>query len=154
MRLRHALGVAFAIAATLTPAALAAGTAAPPQVSGISKIDDHTVRVIVRAPGDLTATDVQAEVGGKAARVTRLRPLGRRRPLHLVFAVDTSTSMVGQPLAAAVAAGQRLLDAVGSRDEVGQADGPPAGEGGQEEEGRQEEPDAVVRGRRAHPEDG
>jgi tight adherence protein B len=119
MRMRHALGVAFAIAATLAPAALAAGTAAPPQVSGISKIDDHTVRVIVRAPGDLTATDVQAEVGGKAARVTRLRPLGRRRPLHLVFAVDTSTSMVGQPLAAAVAAGQRLLDAVGSRDKVG-----------------------------------
>ena len=54
MRLRHALGVAFAIAATLTPAALAADTAAPPQVSGVSKVDGHTVRVIVRAPGDLT----------------------------------------------------------------------------------------------------
>ena len=33
MRLRHALGVAFAIAVTLTPAALAADTAAPPQVT-------------------------------------------------------------------------------------------------------------------------
>jgi len=119
MRLRHALGVAFAIAVTLTPAALAADTAAPPQVSGVSKVDGHTVRVILRAPGDLTGLDVQAELGGKTAQVTRLRPLGPRRPLHLVFAVDTSTSMAGPPLAAAAAAGQRLLDAVGSTDEVG-----------------------------------
>ena len=51
--------------------------------------------------------------------MTRLRPLGPRRPLHLVFAVDTSTSMAGPPLAAAIAAGQRLLDAVGSTDKVG-----------------------------------
>jgi tight adherence protein B len=119
MRLRHALGMAFAIAVTLTPAALAADAAAPPQVRGVSKVDGHTVRVIVRAPGDLTGLDVQAELGGRTAQVTRLRPLGRRRPLHLVFAVDTSTSMAGPPLAAAAAAGQRLLDAVGSTDEVG-----------------------------------
>jgi len=119
MRLRHALGAAFAIAVTLTPAALAADAAAPPQVSGVSKVDGHTVRVIVRAPGDLTGLDVQAELGGKTAQVTRLRPLGPRRPLHLVFAVDTSTSMAGPPLAAAAAAGQRLLDAVGSTDKVG-----------------------------------
>ena len=33
MRLRYALGVTFAIAATLSPAALAADAAAPPQVS-------------------------------------------------------------------------------------------------------------------------
>ena len=51
--------------------------------------------------------------------MTRLRPLGPRRPLHLVFAVDTSTSMAGPPLAAAIAAGQRLLDAAGSNDKVG-----------------------------------
>jgi len=119
MRLRHALGAAFAIAVTLTPAALAAATSAPPQLSGVSKVDGHTVRVIVRAPGDLTGLDVQAELGGKTAQVTRLRPLGPRRPLHLVFAVDTSTSMAGPPLAAAAAAGQRLLDAVGSTDKVG-----------------------------------
>ena len=119
MRMRHALGVAFAIAVTLTPAALAADTAAPPQVSGVSKVDGDTVRVIVRAPGDLTRLDVQTELGGKTAQVTRLRPLGPRRSLHLVFAVDTSTSMAGRPLAAAIAAGQRLLDAVGSTDKVG-----------------------------------
>jgi tight adherence protein B len=119
MRLRHALGVAFAIAVTLTPAALAADTAAPPQVSGVSKVDGDAVRVIVHAPGDLTRLDVQTELGGTTAQVTRLRPLGRRRSLHLVFAVDTSTSMAGRPLAAAIAAGQRLLDAVGSTDKVG-----------------------------------
>jgi tight adherence protein B len=119
MRLRHALGVAFAIAVMLTPAALAADTAAPPQVSGVSRVNGHTVRVIVRAPGDLTGLDVQAELGVKTAQVTRLRPLGPRRPLHLVFAVDTSTSMAGPPLAAAVAAGQRLLDAIGSNGKVG-----------------------------------
>ena len=39
-------------------------------------------------------------------------------------------------------------------EQVGQADRPPAGEGGQEEEGRQEEPDAVVGRGREHPEDG
>src|SRR6476469_5911050 len=119
MRLRHAQGMAFAIAVTLTPAALAADAAAPPQVRGVSKVDGHTVRVIVRAPGDLTGLDVQAELGGRTAQVTRLRPLGPRRSLHLVFAVDTSTRMAGPPLAAAVAAGQRLLDAVGSTDKVG-----------------------------------
>ena len=88
-------------------------------MSGVSKVDDHTVRVIVRAPGDLTGLDVQAELGGKTAQVTRLQQLGPRRSLHLVFAVDTSSSMAGPPLAAAIAAGQRLLDAVGSTDKVG-----------------------------------
>ncbi|MFL6049295.1 MAG: type II secretion system F family protein [Gaiellales bacterium] len=119
MRLRRALAVAFAIALALSPAALAADTAAPPQVTGVSRVNGHTVRVIMRAPGDVTGLDVQAELGGRTARVTRLRPLGPRRSLHLVFAVDTSTSMAGPPLAAAVAAGQRLLDAVGSTDQVG-----------------------------------
>ncbi|HEV8450350.1 MAG TPA: type II secretion system F family protein [Gaiellales bacterium] len=119
MRLRHALGVTLAIAATLAPVAMAADTAASPQVGGIRKVDGHTVRVIVRAPGDLTGLDVQAELGGKTAQVTRLQHMGQRRSLHLVFAVDTSTSMAGPPLAAAIAAGQRLLDAAGSTDEVG-----------------------------------
>jgi tight adherence protein B len=119
MRLRHALGVTFAIAATLTPVAMAADTAASPHVSGVSKVDGHTVRVVVRAPGGLTGLDVRAELGGRTAQVTRLQPIGPRRSLHLVFAVDTSTSMAGRPLAAAVAAGQRLLDAAGSTDKVG-----------------------------------
>ena len=110
MRLRHALGVTFAIAATLTPVAMAADTAASPHVSGVSKVDGHTVRVVVRAPGGLTGLDVQAELGGRTAQVTRLQPIGPRRSLHLVFAVDTSTSMAGRPLAAAVAAVRRHRD--------------------------------------------
>ncbi len=119
MRLRHALGVAFAITMTLTPAALAADAAPAPQVSGRQQGRRQNVRVIVRAPGDLTGLDVRAELGGKTAQVTRPRPVGPRRSLHLVFAVDTSTSMAGPPLAAAIAAGQRLLDAAGSADKVG-----------------------------------
>ena len=119
MRIRRGLLLACAALAVAAPAASAAGGAAATQVAGASKVDDHTVRVVVRAPGDLTGADVRATLGGRLAFVERVRPHGPRQSLHLVFAVDTSGSMAGEPISAAIAAGQRLLDAVGSNDEVG-----------------------------------
>src|SRR5207342_179759 len=44
---------------------------------------------------------------------------GPDRPLHLVLAIDTSDSMAGVPLTAAISAGRHLLDAIGSEDRVG-----------------------------------
>ncbi|HET7429536.1 MAG TPA: type II secretion system F family protein [Gaiellales bacterium] len=121
MRIRRGLVLACAALAVLAPAASAAGagSASATQVAGARKVDDHTVRVLVRAPGDLTGADVRATLGGRLAFVERVRPYGPRQSLHLVFAVDTSGSMAGEPISAAIAAGQRLLDAVGSNDEVG-----------------------------------
>jgi tight adherence protein B len=121
MRIRRGLVLACAALAVLAPAALAAGADSSPatQVAGATKVDDHTVRVLVRAPGDLTGSDVRATLGGRLAFVERVRPHGPRQSLHLVFAVDTSGSMAGEPISAAIAAGQRLLDAVGSQDRVG-----------------------------------
>jgi tight adherence protein B len=118
MRLRHSIAVAVALAAVAAPAALAADGPAT-HVASAHKIDTHTVRVVVRAPGDLTGADVQAQLGGRLAFVERVAPTGPRRSLHLVVAVDTSGSMSGAPITAAIAAGQRLLDAVGRGDEVG-----------------------------------
>lgn len=120
MRMRRAAAVACLAAAVLSPAALAAdsGTATT-QVGSAKKVNDHTVRVVVKAPGDLTGAQVQASLGGKLAFIERVQRSGPRTPLHLVFAVDTSGSMSGLPITAAIAAGQRLLDAVGSNDRVG-----------------------------------
>ena len=120
MRLRGGLLLACAALAVAAPAASAAGAGtAPTQVAGATKVDDHTVRVLVRAPGDLTGADVRATLGGHLAFVERVKPHGPQQSLHLVFAVDTSGSMAGEPISAAIAAGQRLLDAVGSNDKVG-----------------------------------
>ena len=121
MRIRRGLAFAFAALAVAAPTALAAGASSSDttQVAGATKVDDHTVRVLVRAPGDLTGADVRATLGGRLAFVGRVRPHGPRQSLHLVFAVDTSGSMAGEPISAAIAAGQRLLDAVGSNDKVG-----------------------------------
>jgi tight adherence protein B len=118
--IRRTIAVACALLAAAAPAALAAGgDAGRTDVAGARKVDDHTVRVLVRAPGDLSGADVQATLGGRLAFVERVRPYGPRQSLHLVFAVDTSGSMAGEPISAAIAAGQRLLDAVGSSDKVG-----------------------------------
>src|SRR5215475_11310203 len=107
MRLRRGLALALLAAGVLAPAAMAAGSSpSQTEVAGVSKTGDHSVRVIVKAPGDLGAGDVQAQLGGKLATIQGMHRFGPRRPLHLVFAVDTSTSMTGAPLAAAVAAGQ------------------------------------------------
>ncbi len=120
MRMHRAVAAACLAAAVLAPAALASDSStATTQVSKVSRVDDHTVRVVVKAPGDLTGAQVQASLGGKLAFVERVQRSGPHTPLHLVFAVDTSGSMAGMPITAAIAAGQRLLDAVGSDDKVG-----------------------------------
>ena len=77
------------------------------------------MRVIVKAAGDLSTSDVEADLGGRFAFVEGVHQTGPVRPTDLVFAVDTSGSMAGAPIAAATAAGRRLLDAVGHTGRVG-----------------------------------
>jgi tight adherence protein B len=114
------------------PALLAVGlalvTAAPPAaanspgrspVRAVQGDGSHAVQVIVRSPGELTPGVVSARLGSDWALVTAVHRRGPSRPLHLIFAVDTSASMRGAPIAAAIQAGDRLLDAAGPRDEVG-----------------------------------
>ncbi|MGN6380111.1 MAG: VWA domain-containing protein [Gaiellales bacterium] len=111
------------LAALAAVLACAAGAQAAPlrpgSVVGVAAAGPHAVRVVVRTPGDLSREGVSARLGNDWATVESVHRLGHQRPLHLVFAVDTSGSMAGAPIAAAVESGQRLLDAVGSRDEVG-----------------------------------
>jgi tight adherence protein B len=118
MRLRRVLLTVAAAAAVSAPSALAADTGAT-HVTSAQRIGPHAVRIVVQAPGDLSAADVQARLGRAYAFVDDVHPYGPRRPLHLVIAVDTSASMAGAPLSAAIAAGQRLLDAVGTGGEAG-----------------------------------
>jgi tight adherence protein B len=111
------LAVALAFA-TAVPAAAASSPGRSP-VRGVRGEGSHAVQVIVRSPGQLTPAVVSARLGNEWALVTAVHHRGGSRPLHLIFAVDTSGSMHGAPIAAAIQAGDRLLDAAGRQDQVG-----------------------------------
>ena len=116
-RVGRAAALALFAAALAAPAAL--GAAPPTEVTGVQPVGAHSVRVIVKAAGDLSTSDVEADLGGRFAFVEGVHQTGPVRPTDLVFAVDTSGSMAGAPIAAATAAGRRLLDAVGHTGHVG-----------------------------------
>ena len=88
-------------------------------MTGAHAAGPHTVRVLVKTAGDLATSDVEADLGGRFAFIEGVHRAGPVRRTDLVFAVDTSGSMAGAPIAAATAAGRRLLDAVGSTGRVG-----------------------------------
>ena len=111
------LAVGLALVSAV-PAASADAAAGSP-VRAVHGEGGRAIQVIVRSPGQLTPAVVSARLGHDWALVTSVHHHGPSRPLHLVFAVDTSTSMRGAPLTAAIQAGDRLLDAAGRRDEVG-----------------------------------
>jgi|tagenome__1003787_1003787.scaffolds.fasta_scaffold20983940_2 tight adherence protein B len=119
--MRRGVATLAALLAVLVPASAAAGEASQPAtaVQGITRIGDHSVRLRVKAARDLQASDVSAMLGDRLARVTSIDRVGPRRPLHLVLAIDTSGSMAGAPVSAAIASGERLLDSVGAGDRVG-----------------------------------
>ncbi len=99
-------------------AAPAAQAGVPSPVVGVAPDGGHGVIVRVKSAGDLSVAGVSARLGRRWADVLAVRRVGHPRPLHLVFAVDTSGSMAGAPMDAAIAAGQRLLTGAGSHDEV------------------------------------
>ena len=113
----------FALAAAIAAAALAApaAQAAPPATSIIGARADggHAVRVLVRTPGTLTAADIEAELGRTPAFVEGVGRYGPERPVDLVIAIDTSGSMAGAPIQAALAAARRLTENVGPSGKVG-----------------------------------
>jgi len=116
-RAGRAAAIAVLVAALAAPAAW--GAAPPTEVTGARAEGPHTVRVLVKAAGDLATSDVEADLGGRFAFIEGVRRAGPVRRTDLVFAVDTSGSMAGAPIAAASAAGLRLLDAVGHSGRVG-----------------------------------
>jgi tight adherence protein B len=116
---RRLVILAAVAGALVAPATAAAGTKVPAtEVTSITPTGKHSATVIVKTPGDLSASGVQVMLGDTPALVDGVRRHGRYRPLHLVFAIDTSGSMRGAPIAAAIEAGQRLLDSVRSKDRV------------------------------------
>ncbi|MDX6551964.1 MAG: von Willebrand factor type domain, partial [Gaiellales bacterium] len=116
---RRALALACVLSALIAPAAFAAaGSSGATQVTGTKKLTDHSVRVFMKAPGEMKDADLEASLGGSLALVEGVRPIGTRPAMRLVLAVDTSESMAGRPLTAAIAAGQRLLDTVGPKDKT------------------------------------
>jgi tight adherence protein B len=116
---RAGRAAALVLVAGALSAPAAWGAAPPTDVTGVTPTGDHSVRVIVKAAGDLQTSDVEADLGGRFAFVEGVRRSGPVRRTDLVFAVDTSGSMAGAPIQAASAAGQRLLDAVGHSGRVG-----------------------------------
>ena len=116
---RAGRAAALALIAGALSAPAAWGAAPPTDVIGVTPSGAHSVRVLVKAAGDLGASDVEADLGGRFAFVEGVRRSGPVRRTDLIFAVDTSGSMAGAPIRAATAAGQRLLDAVGHTGRVG-----------------------------------
>jgi tight adherence protein B len=116
-RAGRAAAIAVLAAALAAPAAW--GAAPATEVTGAQADGPHTVRVLVKAAGDLATSDVEADLGGRFAFIESVRRAGPVRRTDLVLAVDTSGSMAGAPFAAARAAGLRLLDAVGHTGRVG-----------------------------------
>jgi len=117
---RHLAGALVLVTAALAAAVPASAADPGTTLTGhATRIGPHDMRVLVKAPGDLHAMDVQAMLNSHLADVQKISRTGPHQRLDLVFAVDTSGSMAGQPIAAAKAAGQHLLDAVGSGDQVG-----------------------------------
>ena len=116
---RAGRAAAIAALAALLAAPAAWGAAPATEVTGAHAEGPHTVRVLVKAAGDLATSDVEADLGGRFAFVESVRRSGPVRRTDLVFAVDTSGSMAGAPIAAATAAGRRLLDAAGHTGRVG-----------------------------------
>ena len=52
MRMHRALAAACLVALALAPAALASDSStATTQIGGVTRVNDHTIRVIVKAPG-------------------------------------------------------------------------------------------------------
>ena len=116
---RAARAAVIAALASAIAAPAARGATPPTEVMGAHAAGPHTVSVLVRAAGDLATSDIEADLGGRFAFVEGIHRAGPVRRTDLVFAVDTSGSMAGAPIAAATAAGQRLLDAVGHTGRVG-----------------------------------
>ena len=106
-RRRAGRAAAIAALAALLAAPAAWGAAPATEVTGVHAEGPHTVRVLVQAAGDLATSDVEADLGGRFAFVESVRRSGPVRRTDLVFAVDTSRSMAGAPIAAATAAGRR-----------------------------------------------
>ena len=115
--IRRAALLAALAALAVAPAAQAGGLDTA-SVVRVSPAGSHGVRVLVRAPGDLSVAGVSARLGQAWADIQDVHRVGPKRPLRLVFAVDTSGSMAGGPMTAAIASGQRLLSGVGSGDQV------------------------------------
>ena len=117
-RVGRAAALALFAAALAAPAAL--GAAPPTEVTGVQpRGSPLRARDREGRAGDLSTSDVEADLGGRFAFVEGVHQTGPVRPTDLVFAVDTSGSMAGAPIAAATAAGRRLLDAVGHTGRVG-----------------------------------
>jgi tight adherence protein B len=116
---RRLCASAIAFAAVLWLAGIASGAATSTRLGAVTGAGPNAVRVIIRAPGTITTTMVSARLGAHWAYVESVTPSGKRPPLNLVIALDTSRSMRGPAFHAAVAAADRLLDAVGSGDRVG-----------------------------------
>ena len=116
---RRVVACVAALVAVLSLAGVASGAATSTSLGAVTAAGPNAVRVIVRGPDTITTTMVSARLGAHWAYVESVTPVAKRPALHLVIALDTSRSMRGPAFEAAVAAADRLLDAVGSDDRVG-----------------------------------
>jgi len=106
------LPAAFLFASLLVmPAAAAASTAPSVHIRQVELGDFPTVSVTVSIEGVVTPEDIGATENGKPISDVTVRSLSEEgREIDVVLAVDTSDSVRGEPLAAAVAAARGFVD--------------------------------------------
>jgi tight adherence protein B len=114
VNLRRALATAF-VALVALVAVAPAGAGASPNDAGIRirRIDTSgypTVAVTVSVPTTVNPDSIELTEGGHAAKVLAVRPLASAgEAVSVVLAFDTSDSVKGAPLAAAVAAAKTFV---------------------------------------------
>ena len=106
---RRALVLAFVLAAVLAPPASAAGVRLS-EAAG-SHFPDRTYALTLPRPTRLTAAQVQVTENGRPVRGVSLSQAGGAQARHfgVVLVIDTSGSMHGRPLAAALQASRAFV---------------------------------------------
>ena len=104
-------------------AAVAASAAAPaPQVTQVGRMPFPDRGFVVDLPSDraVTASEVHVQENGRPVRNLLVTPLSSAGISYgVVLAVDTSDSMAGKPLAAAVAAARAFVAKLAGHEQIG-----------------------------------
>ncbi len=120
MSLRRALLPAVGLVLVLAVAAPARAADGAVKIRRIDTSGYPTVSVTVAVPPDVTSDSIRLTEGGRPASVLAVRPLeSAGDALSVVLAFDTSDSVKGAPLAAAVAAARTFVGQLPPAVQVG-----------------------------------
>lgn len=110
--MKRTLAFAAALVLSLCGGSIAAAKDAELPVHDIDVSDDHAVSLTATAPGDLAGQHIPAEaftVEEAGVEITPTVTRVRNDTLQVVLVMDTSGSMLGQPMTAAKAAARNFI---------------------------------------------